>query len=99
MAAARKHFLLTLLQAKPLQQTLLLKTVDEKQLLALKELAVNILRGVVKLTSAQKTRLKKFKDFYLRFTQNKKSYRKTLHKYRKEIVLLVHLAKGAVSKL
>ena len=99
MAAAGKHFLLTLLRAKPGQQILLLKTADKQQLLALKELAVNVLSGNIELSASQKDRLKKYKDFYLRFIPNKKSYRNTLHQYRKELVLLVHTAKETVSQL
>ena len=64
MAAAGKHFLLTLLRAKPGQQILLLKTADKQQLLALKELAVNVLSGNIELSASQKDRLKKYKDFF-----------------------------------
>ena len=72
MAAEGKHFLLTLLRAKPTQQVLLLKTADKEQLLALKELAVNVLHGNIELSATQNYWLKKYKDFYLRFIRNKK---------------------------
>ena len=70
----QKCFLLLLLTSpSPKQVTALLKTVTPVQYKALREIAVNLVKGNVPLTTRQKTELTRYKRDILNLTGKKKT--------------------------
>lgn len=93
-AKSHKPFLFFLLAAEPSQVRLLLKHLSPGQYKALREIAVNLFRASLTLTSDQIDQLRKYGSFYRRLAQPRK-----VKLLREPIVLLVKVAKVTLDQL
>lgn len=93
-ATAEKTFLLFLVDAVPNQTKLLLKHLTGRQKKAIREVAVNLLRGSLKVTEAQLQSLRKHKQFYRQLARGDK-----IRLLQKPIVLLLEAARPVLERL
>ena len=98
MAAEQKHFLSFLNDCTDKQFKLLLKNVTKEQIIGLREVVLNILRGNIPLEEGSRRWLIKHKTFLRNFAY-KGATRKNLLKHIKSIAIALTIAKEAISKL
>lgn len=90
-----KSFLFFLLSTIPQQAKLLLKYITRKQYLAIKEVAINLLRGCFDLTPKNIKELRKHRNFYRNLAKNKNKVKLSP----KAVILLLEVAKDTLQKL
>ena len=93
-AKTQKHFLLFLLKTVPNQVKLLLQRLTSEQKLALREVAVNLLRGNLRVSKTQLGKLRKHKAFYRQLASGQK-----IKLLQKPIVLLLEVAWPTLERL
>lgn len=71
------------------QQIALIKTASRKQILVLKEIVVNLLRGNIDIPAQQKSKLQKYKSFLRNFARKHVSKKSILASLRVIVQLLV----------
>ena len=95
MAAQHKYFLLFFSEGEDRQIKSLLQSCTKAQLIALREVVLNIIKGHVPLTSTHKAELKKHKIFLIALVRNKIS-RCKIAKKSKLIKVLMTIARDSV---
>ena len=95
MAAQYKYFLLFLSEGEDRQIKSLLQSCTKGQLIALREVVLNIIKGNVPLTGKHKAELKKHKTFLIALARNKIS-RCKIAKKSKLIKVLMTIARDSV---
>ena len=98
MAAENKAYLIFLTQALNKQIKVLLQNSSKAQIISLREVLVNVLRGVVPINDQQKLSLRKYKTFY-RNLAVKSQNRCILVRNSKAIKLLLTVSKSTLEKL
>lgn len=93
-AKEQKQFLFFLLTTTPNQVKLLLKHLTRDQYTAIREVAVNLLRGTFGLSSAQIKILRKHRQFYRQLARSQK-----IKLLQKPVILLLEAARPTLEQL
>ncbi len=93
-AKTQKYFLHFLLKAVPNQVKALLTRLTREQKLALREVAVNLLKGTFQVTKLQLRKMRKHKKFYRQLAKGE-----TVKLLQKPIILMIEAAWGALETL
>jgi hypothetical protein len=89
-----REFIAFLVKAVPTQSKLLLAHLTKRQVSALREVVINVLRGGITLTSDQLKQLRKHKTFYRLFAEGCK-----VRLLQKPLVLLLAIALPRIQQL